>query len=221
MKTKTIILLTLFISAFTFNLRHAKQDFDSYVFAVQWANGYCKANDCGKKADHVYKNTMTIHGLWPSLKSGKYLDDCTSGVDIIDDGSSLFNDMKQYWPSFSLTNTNEYFWGHEYNKHGYCMVEEFGWDGYEEYFEFVIDLHLKTYKDLITKAFPNYSDTTVTLTYEQVVSAIQKIIPKATLKMNCKSKYIYEIYFYLEKNFTPSTDSRFSNTCASAQLVFK
>ena len=221
MKTKTIILLTLFISAFTFNLRHAKQDFDSYVFAVQWANGYCKANDCGKKADHVYKNTMTIHGLWPSLKSGKYLDDCTSGVDIVDDGSSLFNDMKQYWPSFSLTNTNEYFWGHEYNKHGYCMVEEYGWDGYEEYFEFVIGLHLKTYKDLITKAFPNYSDTTVTLTYEQVVSAIQKIIPKATLKMNCKSKYIYEIYFYLEKDFTPSTDSRFSNTCASAQLVFK
>ena len=164
---------------------------------------------------------MTIHGLWPSLKSGKYLDDCTSGVTIVDDGSSLFKDMKQYWPSFSLTNTNEYFWGHEYNKHGYCMVEEYGWDGYEEYFEFVIDLHLKTYKDLITKAFPNYSNTSVTLTYEQVVSAIQKVIPNATLKMNCKSKYIYEIYFYLEKNFTPSTSSRFSNTCTSAQLLFK
>ena len=218
---KTILFLILVIDVFSFNLRQTKQDYDSYVMAVQWANGYCKANSCGSKADHVYKNTMTIHGLWPSLKSGKYLDDCTSGVTIKDDGSSLFTNMKQYWPSFSTTNTNEYFWEHEYNKHGYCMVEEYGWDGYEDYFEFVIDLYLKTYKNIITKAFPNYSGKTVTLTYEQVVSAIQKVIPNATIKMNCKSNYITELYFYLEKNFTPSTKSVFSGTCTSGQLVFK
>ena len=218
---KFFLLLSLTISIYTFNLRHAKQDYDSYVMAVQWSNGYCLANSCGSRADHVYKNTMTIHGLWPSLKSGKYLDDCTSGVSIEDDGSSLFTLMKQYWPSFS-SNGNEYFWEHEYNKHGYCMVEEYGWDGYEEYFEFVINnVFLNTYKNLITQAFPSYSSTTVTVTYEQMVAAIQKIIPNATFKMNCKSKYIYEIYFYLEKNFTPSTSSRFSNTCTSAQLVFK
>ena len=219
MKVNIINLLTLFLSAFTFNLRHAKQEFDSYVMAVQWSNGYCKANNCGHKADDVIENTMTIHGLWPSLKSGKYLDDCTSGVTIVDDGSSLFKDMRQYWPSFS--NSNEVFWGHEYNKHGYCMVEEYGWDGYEDFFEFTINLHLKTYKDLIINSFPDYKNQTVTLTYEEVKAAIQKVIPNAIFKMNCKSKYIYEFYFYLEKNFIPSTDSRFSNTCLSAQLVFK
>ena len=215
------LVLSLLIVAFTFNLRQTKQDFDSYVMAVQWSNGYCLANSCGSKADHVYKNTMTIHGLWPSLKSGKSLSDCTSGVTIKDDGSSLFTNMKQYWPSFSATNTNEWFWEHEYNKHGYCMVEEYGWDGYEEYFEFVIELFLKTYKNLIINAFPSYSSTTVTVTYDTMISKIQKIIPNATFKMNCKSKYIYELYFYLEKNFTPSTNSKFSNTCTSAQLVFK
>ena len=217
---KAIILLALFISALTFNLRHTKQDYDSYVMAVQWSNGYCLANNCGGRADHVTKNTMTIHGLWPSLKSGKYLDDCTTGISIEDDGSTLFQYMKQYWPSFSA-NGNEYFWEHEYNKHGYCMVEEYNWDGYEEYFSFVINLHLKSYRDLILKAFPNYSNTSVSLTYEQVITAIRKVIPNATFKMNCKSKYIYEIYFYLEKDFTPSTNSQFSNTCSSGLLVFK
>ena len=54
-----------------------------------------------------------------------------------------------------------------------------------------------------------------------MITAIIKVIPNATFKMNCKSKYIYELYFYVEKNFSPSTDSRFSNACASAQLVFK
>ena len=217
---KTIILLALFISVLTFNLRHMKQDYDSYVMAVQWPNGYCLANNCEGRADHVTKNTMTIHGLWPSLKSGKYLDDCTTGISIEDDGSTLFQYMKQYWPSFSA-NGNEYFWEHEYNKHGYCMVEEYNWDGYEEYFSFVINLHLKSYRDLIIKAFPNYSNTSVSLTYEQVITAIRKVIPNATFKMNCKSKYIYEIYFYLEKDFTPSTNSQFSNTCSSGLLVFK
>ena len=158
---KSILLLVLLISANAFNLRRTKQSYDSYVMAVQWSNGYCLANSCGKKADHVNKNGMTIHGLWPSLKSGKMLNPCTTGVTITDDGSELFTKMRQYWPSFAKS--NEEFWEHEYNKHGYCMVEEYGWDDYEEYFNFVIDLHLKTYEKLIINAFPNSSDTTTTI----------------------------------------------------------
>ena len=138
----------------------------------------------------------------------------------MDDGSSLFTDMKQYWPSFS--NSNEYFWGHEYNKHGYCMVEEKGWSGYTDYFSYVIDLHKRTFNDLLTNAFPDYSDTTITISYNEMKSAIQSVIPNATFKMNCKSKYVTEFYFYLEKDTTtPSTNSKFSNTCSSAKLLFK
>ena len=216
---KSILLLVLLVSANAFNLRRTKQSYDSYVMAVQWSNGYCLANSCGKKADHVYKNGMTIHGLWPSLKSGKMLNPCTTGVTITDDGSELFTKMRQYWPSFAKS--NEEFWEHEYNKHGYCMVEEYGWDDYEEYFNFVIDLHLKHYEKLIINAFPNSSDTTTTVSYDTMIQKIQKVIPNAIFKMNCKSKYIYEFYFYLEKNFTPSTSSKFSNTCSSGKLVFK
>ena len=47
-------------------------------------------------------------------------------------------------------------------------------------------------------------------------------IPNAIFKMNCKSGYVSEFYFYLEKDvYTPSADSRFSNSCSSAKLVFK
>ena len=215
----SILFLVLLIYCNTFNLRRTKQSYDSYVMAVQWSNGYCLANKCGSKADHVYKNSLTIHGLWPSLKSGKMLNPCTTGVTITDDGSDLFTKMRQYWPSFAKS--NEEFWEHEYNKHGYCMVEEYGWDDYEEYFSFVIDLHLKTYEKLIINAFPNSSDTTTTVSYDTMIQKIQKVIPNAIFKMNCKSKYIYEFYFYLEKNFIPSTSSKFSNTCSSGKLVFK
>jgi len=215
---KTFIIVIIFVSIFSFNLRKTKQTYDSYVMAVQWVNGYCKINDCGNKANHVYKNTMTIHGLWPSLKSGKYLDTCTSGIIIEEEDSKLFNDLKQYWPSLNKPNT--YFWEHEYNKHGFCMVEEYNWDGYEEYFEFVIDLFLKDYKDLIIKAFPNYSNKNIIITYDEMKEKIQKIIPNANFKMNCNKKFIYEFYFYLEKNFSPSVNSRFTNSCNSGILAF-
>ena len=215
---KTLITLIIIPFIFSFNLRKTKQSYDSYIMAVQWSNGYCKANKCGNKADHVYKNTMTIHGFWPSLKSGQYLSQCTTGTIIEDDGSKLFENMKQYWPSFSKSNKN--FWEHEYNKHGYCMVEEYEWDGYEEYFEFVIELFLKDYKDLIIKAFPNYSNKLINISYEEIKTKIQKVIPNATFKMNCKSKYIYEFYFYLEKDFSPLINSKFPNSCKSEILVF-
>lgn len=220
MKSTLIILSILFISTTSFNLRASKQSYDSYVLAVQWANGYCSANNCGGRESVVEKNTMTIHGLWPSLKSGKYLDDCTSGVTIKDTGSALFLKMRKYWPSFTGANTD--FWYHEYNKHGYCMVEEYDWDGYEDYFDFVIDLFENKYKYLIKNAYSGYSNKNVTVTYTELQTKIRKIIPNATFKVNCKSKFLYEIYFYLEKDdFSPSTDSRFSNVCASATLVFK
>lgn len=215
---KSLIFLCFLVCAFSFNLRQTKQNYDSYVMAVQWANGYCSAVSCGGKDSVVPRNAMTIHGLWPSLKSGKLLDACTSGVTITDTGSSLFLNMRKYWPSFSKANTE--FWAHEYNKHGYCMTEEFGWSGYERYFQFVMDLHLKSYKDLMTKAFSGYSGTK-TITYETLKSAIQRVIPNATINMKCNKGYITELYFYLEKNLVPSTNSKFSNACKSGKLVFK
>jgi ribonuclease T2 len=215
---KRFLLLILLISVYSFNLRQAKQEYDSYVMAVQWSNGYCKANSCGSKADHVYKNKMTIHGLWPSLKSGKYLSDCTSGVTVVDDGSPLFSDMKQYWPSFAKSNKD--FWEHEYNKHGFCMVEEKGWKGYEDYFREVLSLHKSTYKDLMTKAFGNTAGTK-TLSYEEFRTAVRKVINNAVINMKCSNGIITELYFYLEKDMSPCPTCKFSNACKSGTLVFK
>ena len=215
---KSLVLLSLLISAFSFNLRQTKQNYDSYVMAVQWANGYCSAKGCGGKDAGVPKNTMTIHGLWPSLKNGKRLKECTSGVKITETDPSLFSEMRTYWPSFAKSNTD--FWGHEYNKHGYCMVEEKGWKGYEDYFRAVLDLHKSTYKDLMTKAFGNTAGTK-TLSYEEFRTGVRKVINNAVINMKCSNGIITELYFYLEKNYSPAPSSRFSDQCKSGKLIFK
>jgi ribonuclease T2 len=215
---KAIILLLAIASVFSFNLRQTKQNYDSYVMAVQWPNGYCKAKSCGGKDSGVPRNAMTIHGLWPSLKSGQMLKDCTSGVKVVDDGSSLFSDMKTYWPSFAKSNKD--FWEHEYNKHGHCMTEEKGWGSYKDYFRYVIDLHVRTYKSLITNAFRGKTGEFV-VNYDDMKKNIRNVISGAIINMKCVSGYITEFYFYLEKNMTPSPNSKFSNSCKSGKLIIK
>ena len=220
MKIHIFALLLILSSIFSFNLRDTKQYYDSYVFAIQWPNTYCKINGCESYLKNLETNIMNIHGLWPSMKNGASLKTCTSGVEIVESSSKLFSDMKKYWPSFKGSNVD--FWTHEYNKHGYCMVEEFNWDDYEDYFKFVITLYLKDYKYLIQKAFSDRGTRQLyTITYEEMEKRIRAIIPNAVFKMNCSSGYIFEFYFYLEKDFTPSKDSQFANSCTSGKLIFK
>ena len=216
---KILILLSLIISIFTFNLRQAKQSYDSYVLAIQWSNGFCKLHNCQEKADNVDKNTFTIHGLWPSLKNGKMMRSCTFGIEVYEDDSLLYDDLRKNWPS--LQGSNEDFWEHELNKHGYCMMEEYGWEDYEEYFQFVLDLFVKEYKNLFNKIFPDLERTTINISYDDLKEKIQNIIPYATFKMKCKSDYITEFHFFLTKEFKPSVNSRFSNSCKFGKLVFK
>lgn len=225
MKLRTLLLIQIIFSVLSFNLRQTKekQYYDSLVLALNWPNGYGRVN--GNEADidkmKLEDNIFTIHGLWPALKSGALLNDCTTGVIINEDSSELFKKMKKYWPNLK-DNKNVLFWKHEYNKHGDCMVEEKNWSGYRDYFQHAMDLYLKDYRLLLQKALGIKKERKiVTITFEEIKEKIQKIIPDATFKMNCKSGIVYEFYFYLTKNLTPSTTSYFSNSCRSAKLIFK
>ena len=223
MKIRILSFIICIISICTFNLREtkSKQNFDSYIFALQWPNGYCQINKCQSVLEKYEKNILTIHGLWPSLKIGDLLKPCTTGVEIVEENTEIYNNMRKYWPSFQKTNVD--FWKHEYNRHGYCMVQEKNWEDYEDYFNFVINLYLKDYKYLMQKAFLNDNinkKKLFTLSYEEIQKRIQKVIPNANFKMNCKSDYLFEFYFYLEENFTPSKNSNFVNTCKNAKIIF-
>ena len=81
---------------------------------------------------------MSIHGLWPSLKSGASMSECNTGtqLSVTNDGSSLITKMKKYWPS--LTGSDTTFWSHEYTKHGYCY--KMGDSSYKSYSQKALDV---------------------------------------------------------------------------------
>ena len=213
---RVIILISLLIYIFSFNLRQTKKSYDSYVLAVKWYNGYWKPKSRLISINHAYENKLLIHGLWPYLRNGNTLPPCTSGVNIeFNVNSQLYENMNKYWPNLENQSTNELFWQDKYNKHGYCLVEEYGWNGYEDYFKFVIEKFQEKYENLIKKAFPEGKTTTVN--YNDMKKKIQKFIPDAVFDMKCNT-YIYELDFFLEKDFSPLKNASNRKGCTGVLL---
>ena len=95
--TLTTIIGLLYISQSnlpTLNLR-AVPTYDAYVFAVQWGKTMCVSggSSCEKKLSNIPKNHMSIHGLWPGMKSGARIADCNQGAAIsIEESEQLILD---------------------------------------------------------------------------------------------------------------------------------
>ena len=220
MKIKIFLFIIYIFSTYSSNLREAKEGirYDSYVFALQWPNGYCAAYDSCDILNKTEKNIFTIHGLWPNLKNGKRLPECSSGETIDLDLSGLSFYMNKYW--FSFKGSNQDFWLHEYNRHGYCMVQEKNWDGSQDYFSFVIKLYFQSYRFLLQKVFGN-QPRVLDIDINELKSKIQNVMPGINFKLKCENNYITEFQFYLEKDLTPNIKTPVRNPCTKAKLVFK
>jgi ribonuclease I len=104
------------------NKKTVYDKYDFYVYALSYGPTLCKIY--GKRCYDILKtkenNRFVIHGLWPSYKSGIIPQVCNLDLDIevIDDGSEYFSNLKKYWYGLNLDDQN--FFTHEYNNHGFC-----------------------------------------------------------------------------------------------------
>ncbi|ORX42066.1 ribonuclease T2 [Piromyces finnis] len=106
------------------------------VLALQWLPSYCKnagRNKPCKKGTlkKVEKDTWTLHGLWPGNCDGKtYLTNCNPEREeenieeiIRTKDEDLLSEMEKIWLSGNpdQLKDNNWFWAHEWNKHGQCV----------------------------------------------------------------------------------------------------
>jgi hypothetical protein len=83
---------------------------------------------------------MTIHGLWPNYNDGTWPEFCDPQYKFDDDAvADLIPDLKESWPSD--LDSNEIFWGHEWEKHGTCALSVLSSE--KRYFKTTLKLHWK------------------------------------------------------------------------------
>ena len=120
--------------------------YDMYFFTILWLGTTClmKGEQCYEDIINVPNYSFTMHGLWPNFRNGTLADWCNGKNDIeieIHD-KNLSDFMNTYY--ISGYHTNAYFWGHEYNKHGYCYNQRNNLNvkDYELYFKKIKDIFL-------------------------------------------------------------------------------
>ena len=116
------------------------KEYDMYFFTILWLGTTChqKGWQCYERLPNTVKNKFSLHGLWPNLRNGTIEQGFCNGpndIEIDIKNETLLNFMNNFY--VSGYHTNKYFWGHEYNKHGYCYNQRVNHDvkDYEFFFQ--------------------------------------------------------------------------------------
>ena len=197
-------------------------NYDSFILALQWGNGICEINTCRSGIlDSIDSNILTIHGLWPSLSTGETMEDCNTGENVyvkINKQKQLFQKMYKYWPSFTAKEGT--FWGHEYNKHGYCYDN----NDYENFFEKVINFYEEDeLVYLMEDLYPEHEKGDLKTNFKEFKENMEKVYPGANFQIKCKKSgndyYFTEIYFYYDINLYHLQDINLKNTCRNDFII--
>lgn len=133
------LITTTLVLTFTKLEEHLPQYrlYDAYTLALYWNPATCimkysynktgdEAETCKKNLQTTNKQSLTIHGLWPTFYNVSIqMNYCNPYNDIDVDKSEISPDIRsaasQFWPgSFD---SDEALWKHEFNKHGYCFTK--------------------------------------------------------------------------------------------------
>ncbi|CAG2174772.1 unnamed protein product, partial [Oppiella nova] len=95
---------------------------DYLILALQWPTSSCLKYDniCNVDADY---SCWQIHGLWPQRRHEPHQQEvqwcCATAYDpsLLD---PIRAELTRKWMTLNVTADNDYFWGHEYDKHGSC-----------------------------------------------------------------------------------------------------
>ena len=135
------------------------KEYDMYFFTILWLGTTChlKGPQCYDRLLPTVKNKFSLHGIWPNLRNGTIEQGFCNGpndIEIDINNKTLLNFMNEHY--ISGYHTNEYFWGHEYNKHGYCYNQRVNHDvkDYEFFFQKVKDMFVENnFEDLFIDFF--------------------------------------------------------------------
>ena len=198
------------------------EKFEFYVLTALWNPSSCRqrGKECYKKVKEKELNILMIHGLWPSYWTGKFPQWCNIGedVEILEFEGDLNKTMNDYW--LGVYETNKIFWEHEYNKHGYCYNQRYGYDvnNYAEYFQKTVDLYFKyNLTHLLTEFYPDILPGIRNLSQVEMAEKLEEKYGKGNFAISCfgyEGQYwLYEIRLKLDIDFQLTNKGKTNDNC--------
>ncbi|XP_049390242.1 ribonuclease 3-like [Solanum stenotomum] len=110
-------------------LTSCQSDFNHLAFVIQWPPTLCGYSGVHCKPS-IDTQRFTMHGIWPGNSTGHSLE-CSLPPqhsedyvkDVWEKDANRAKQLHDHWPTFLLTNTDEEFWMHEWEVHGYCTKQ--------------------------------------------------------------------------------------------------
>ena len=192
--------------------------YDSYIFSIVWPPSSCFSNNldsefCFNTTKTLNKNDyFTIHGLWPTYKSGKSPENCNKNeeINIIFEDDSYRQRLLSYWPELHSSDQN--MWKREYNKYGYCYIKRIGKNpktDYKLYFDKAMEI-LDEYGLLMEEILPNIPKGLYNVSktkFKTILSESSLNLDPSTYSLICvrnessKTDILNEIRFNYDLNF--------------------
>jgi len=214
-------------------LPEATPSFDFYVFSLSWGPTYCISHgnvaDCYRRLQSLSQQyKLLVHGLWPSRKDGKMLGDCNTGpqIQVVKTSSEPFSTMNEVWPSLKNSRFAE-FWGHEYNKHGFCYSSKMGQgNDYSAYFSKALALYSNGgYKNLIEKAVGIHPGQEVAFTYAELMQKFTGVLGSQYFELECttnaSAQYLSEVRFYYDLDFNKLKGFKYHSNCRQGEIIIQ
>jgi len=146
-----------------------------------------------KSPNDYWKQSLTLHGLWPQFTNGTWPETCTNEkFDEAAPEAVGMDTMNKFWPNVKQAPTSSsytQFWEHEWTKHGTCT-------GFEQkkYFQTAIDNFVEA-PSLIAKAYGK------TVSKKALVDAYGSVVVPI-----CKGKALSEVLICKDKESLKNID---------------
>ncbi|XP_064464059.1 ribonuclease DdI-like isoform X1 [Ornithodoros turicata] len=139
-----LLLLSVAASLTTCREASAQEGEVTYLmFSQQWSAGSCQGEFYNDRCIRQHeRNFWTIHGMWPSNNHGSP-EFCNHTLPYNETAlQPIYSELERYWPSYTSKDSN-WFWKHEWLKHGTCATGIPALSGISQYFNTTLNFYFR------------------------------------------------------------------------------
>lgn len=191
-------------------IENSRNKWDYLVFTQEWPETAClminKTHGTGKCVIPKEVKGWTIHGLWPSVWSGRDPSYCNDSWPFRPDQiKDMWKTLEVHWPNLIADEATSSLWKHEWLKHGTCGVSLPSLQSEHAYFKTSLDLQIQYSLDNVMKSAGIIPSNDVTYKLDDIRKPVESALGHPAmfqcLNLDKNVQLLAQIEICLDKEF--------------------